>query len=56
MSWLEDTAIKIRFQVRVRDFFLLHSNQIGSGAHPAVDTGDISTGIRWPGYEADSSN
>jgi hypothetical protein len=43
---------------RVKIFFLLHSLQTGSGAHPVsfqIGTGDLSPMVNRPGREADHS-
>jgi hypothetical protein len=54
MGWVAG----IRFPARARDFFLLHSFQTGSGAHPAsypMGTGSPFLGLKRPGREADRS-
>jgi hypothetical protein len=38
---MDNRRIGIRFQVETRDFYLLHSIQIGSIAHPASHPTDI---------------
>jgi hypothetical protein len=41
---------RVRFPAKARDFFLLHSVQIGSGTHPVSYT--IDTGGSSPGSQA----
>jgi hypothetical protein len=51
-------GIGVQFLAGARDFSLLHSNQIVSGAHQAsyaMGTRASSSGIKWLRHEADHS-
>jgi hypothetical protein len=55
---LDSRGIEVRSSTGVKDFFLLHSVQTGSEAHPASIQWvpvDLSLGVKRPGRESDHS-